>query len=301
MSSSVPEKPSPEPQLRQDVTLPGEEPLSALGQAAPSASPPVAAKAESSIVVSDLVRRFGDFTAVKGISFEVPRGSFFGFLGTNGAGKSTTIKMLSGVLQPTAGTATLLGRSILRDGVEIKKRIGVVPEESTLFEKLTGMEYLSFVARIYNLDFATLEHRGRELFNLLDMSTKQHTQISEYSKGMKKKLALAAALLYNPQILFLDEPFEGVDVVTTQILRRLLNELRLRGVTIFLTSHIIEIVQRLCTDFAIIHQGEIVYKGSLHKERVQEDPEGRTLEQLFLNLVTDSEAGERSLSWLDAF
>lgn len=255
-----------------------------------------------SIIIRDLKRTFGSFEAVKGVSLEVPKGAFFGFLGTNGAGKSTTIKMLSGILQPTGGSASLLGLDIVRDHVEVKRRIGVVPEESTLFERLTGFEYLIFVGRIHGLALKTITQRSEELFTLLDMKGKANTLINEYSKGMKKKLALAAALLYNPQVLFLDEPFEGVDVVTTQILRRLLNDLTQRGVTIFLTSHIIEIVQRLCTHFAIIHKGELVANGQLTDGIVNGDDQGRTLEQLFLHLVTDAEgANERQLSWLDHF
>lgn len=259
-----------------------------------SAGPP-------SIVVTDLKRTFGSFTAVKGISFEVRKGGFFGFLGTNGAGKSTTIKMLSGMLKPTSGSAMLGGFDVVRNPTAVKRIIGVVPEESTLFEWLSGYEYLTFVGQVHGLDSDTITKRAKELFHLLDMEQKGNVLVHQYSKGMKKKLALAAALLYNPQILFLDEPFEGVDVVTTQILRRLLQNLTERGVTIFLTSHIIEVVQRLCREFAIINDGQIISMGRLSDGKVVGDAEGRTLEQVFLSLVSNAESRERALSWLDDF
>jgi ABC-2 type transport system ATP-binding protein len=265
------------------------------------AAEPVADSSGSSIRVHELTRTFGSLTAVDRVSFEVPRGAFFGFLGTNGAGKSTTIRMLAGLLRPSSGTAELLGHDVVREPVEVKRRIGVVPEDAALFERLTGLEYLTFVGRMHGLSHETLQNRARELFMLLDMQGRESTLIQEYSKGMKKKIALAAALLYNPQILFLDEPFEGVDVLTSRLLRDLLRELTERGVTIFLTSHIIEVVQRLCTHFAIIHRGRLVAQGSLEDGRVREDAEERTLEEVFLGLVTDPEATQKRLSWLEQF
>lgn len=289
------ELPPPEPDL-----LP--EALAAEYLAPPlTTSPSPARSTAASIKVMGLTKRYGSFTAVDGVSFTVPEGSFFGYLGTNGAGKSTTIKMLAGMMRPSSGTARVLGLDVARSHVEVKRRVGVVPEESALFEWLTGREYLTFVGRIHGMERAVIERRTAELFHMLDMEEKSRTLINEYSKGMKKKVALAAALLYNPRILFLDEPFEGVDVVTTHLLRSLLRELTERGVTIFLTSHIIEIVQRLCTDFVIISHGKVLQQGELSEGRVLGDAAGRTLEQLFLDQVTDAERQSRHLTWLDEF
>jgi ABC-2 type transport system ATP-binding protein len=215
----------------------------------------------------DLVRRFGDFTAVDHVNLRVRRGGFFGFLGPNGAGKSTTIKMLTGLLAPTSGSIRVLSRDLVGEALEVKRRIGVVPEDLNLFERLTGAEMLTFTGRMYGMERAETASRAAELLALMELDTEPKKLVIEYSHGMKKKLSLACALIHRPEILFLDEPFEGVDALASRTLKNLLSKLTERGLTVFLTSHVLEIVERLCTDIAIISQGKLVATGSLDELR----------------------------------
>lgn len=256
---------------------------------------PASTPAEPAIVVEGLTRTFGDFTAVNGISFEVQRGSFFGFLGPNGAGKSTTIKMVTGLLAPTRGSVSILGYDIADDPIAVKKMIGVVPEDLNLFERLTGAEFLTFVGRMHELAPNTVAERTEELLNLMELEEKARSLIIEYSHGMRKKLSLAAALIHNPKVLFLDEPFEGVDAVAARAIKHLLERMRERGVTIFLTSHILEIVEKLCSDIAIISAGNIVASAPLAELRAQA---GTSLEDYFVNLVGGERRVADTLSWI---
>jgi ABC-2 type transport system ATP-binding protein len=255
----------------------------------------------------DLVRRFGDFTAVDQINLRVKRGSFFGFLGPNGAGKSTTIKMLTGLLGATSGKILVLGRDLQAEPLEVKKRIGVVPEDLNLFERLTGAEMLVFTARMYGLGKTQIAERTPELLELMELNNEPRKLIVEYSHGMKKKLSLACALIHRPEILFLDEPFEGIDAIASRTLKDLLSRLTARGLTVFLTSHVLEIVERLCSDIAIISQGKLLASGSLDELRkgirVEGDgqPEGPiSLEEYFIHIVGGMRnAGEEEvLQWL---
>ena len=256
------------------------------------------------IVTEKLTRRFGNLSAVDGIDLTVAAGQFFGFLGPNGAGKSTTIKMLTGLLAPTSGRMELLGLDFASHSIEVKRQIGVVPEGMGLFERLTGAEYLNFVGRMYGLDRTTTRQRAAELLEFMQLADRPKTMIADYSHGMQKKLALAAAVIHGPRILFLDEPFEGVDALAAGTLKALLGRMTERGVTIFLTSHVLEIVERLCSHVGIIHKGRIVAQGSLEELREGVPGEqGRqtTLEEIFLSIVgqggTDRPQMEE-LSWL---
>ena len=243
-----------------------------------------------------LTRYFGDFCAVDAIDLRVERGTFYGFLGPNGAGKSTTIKMLTGLLAPSEGGILVLGKNMLdsRQALEVKARVGVIPEDLALFDNLTAREYLTFVGRMYLLPRDTIRSRIDELLPLLGLESEEKKLTLEYSHGMKKKLALAAALLPNPDLLFLDEPFEGVDAVTSRVVRDLLAGYVARGSTVFLTSHVLEIVEKLCTHVGIIVKGELVEQASLETIR----KEG-TLEDRFLQRAgADTEAGHK-LTWLE--
>jgi len=262
----------------------------------------------------DLVRRFQDFVAVDNLNLKVGRGSFFGFLGPNGAGKSTTIKMLTGLLAPTSGQIRVLGRDLAAEPLEVKRRIGVVPEDLNLFERLTGAEMLAFTGRMYGLQKSEIAKRSLELLDLMELLSEPKKLIVEYSHGMKKKLSLACALIHRPEILFLDEPFEGIDAIASRTLKDLLSRLTARGLTVFLTSHVLEIVERLCSDIAIIAQGKLLAAGSLAELRkgIQLDDDGQqkglvgehagpiSLEEYFIHIV----GGERStgeeevLQWL---
>jgi ABC-2 type transport system ATP-binding protein len=259
---------------------------------------------EIAIATEKLTRKFGGLTAVDNVDLQVTAGQFFGFLGPNGAGKSTTIKMLTGLLAPTSGRMQLLGIDFSDDPVAVKRQIGVVPEGMGLFERLTGIEYLRFVGRMYGLDKPTTEKRADELLEFMQLADREKTLIADYSHGMQKKLALAAAVIHGPRILFLDEPFEGVDALAAGALKALLGRMTERGVTIFLTSHVLEIVERLCSHVAIIHRGRLVAQGSMEELRAGVpgvEGEKKTLEQIFLSIVGNS-GGEQSsleeLTWL---
>jgi ABC-2 type transport system ATP-binding protein len=259
---------------------------------------------DTAILTQKLTRRFGSLTAVDGVDLQVSAGQFFGFLGPNGAGKSTTIKMLTGLLAPTAGSMQLLGLDFTSHPVEVKRQIGVVPEGMGLFERLTGSEYLNFVGRMYGLDRPTTQRRSDELLEFMQLADRPKTMIADYSHGMQKKLALAAAVIHGPRILFLDEPFEGVDALAAGALKALLGRMTERGVTIFLTTHVLEIVERLCSHVAIIAKGRLVAQGSLEELRAgiaSEEGSKVTLEQIFLSIVDHGGMARpqlEDLSWL---
>jgi ABC-2 type transport system ATP-binding protein len=249
------------------------------------------------IETQGLTRNFDGFRAVDNIDVRVDRGTFYGFLGRNGAGKSTTIKMLTGLLSPTRGDVFVLGRDMRdpKQALDAKRHIGVIPENLSLFENLTAREYLTFTGRIHLLPRDTIRSRSEELLALLGLEKETKKLTIEYSHGMKKKLALAAALLPNPDLLFLDEPFEGVDAVTSHTIRDLLANFVSRGSTIFLTSHILEIVERLCTHVGIIVKGELVEQCSMADLR-----QGDSLENRFLQKAGADALAAPSLQWLEA-
>src|ERR1700758_3658240 len=241
-------------------------------------------------------RRFGDFTAVQDVNLTVAPGQFFGFLGPNGAGKSTTIKMLTGLLAPTSGSIQILGLDAIANPIEVKRQIGVVPEGLALFGRLTAAEYLRFVGRMYGLDAATTAARTTELLEFMALANETKKLVSDFSHGMQKKLALAAAVIHGPKVLFLDEPFEGVDAIASGTLKAMLQGMIARGATIFLTSHVLEIVERLCTHIAIIDRGRLIANGSLEELRAgvqavqarsadHAASQTLTLEQIFLSIV----------------
>jgi ABC-2 type transport system ATP-binding protein len=243
-----------------------------------------------------LTRRFGDFTAVDALDLRVERGTFYGFLGPNGAGKSMTIKMLTGLLAPSEGEIAVLGRDMLNSdqALDAKKHLGVIPENLALFDNLTGREYLTFVGRMHLLPRDTIRERIGELLPLLGLENEEKKVTLEYSHGMKKKLALAAALIPNPDLLFLDEPFEGVDAVTSHVIRDLLAGFVARGSTVFLTSHVLEIVEKLCTHVGIIVRGKLVEQAAIDDVRKQGGLEAR-----FLQVAGADAAAVRTLSWLE--
>jgi ABC-2 type transport system ATP-binding protein len=230
---------------------------------------------------------------VDGLSLTVPRGCFFGFLGPNGAGKSTTIRMLTGLIPPTSGSIELLGMSLPADGLAIKKRIGLVPDESLLFDRLTGSEFLEFVGRMYGLPRPVARERARALLGLFELEDNSRKLIAEYSKGMRKRVAMAASLIHHPDLYLMDEPFEGVDAVGARLMKDILLDQVQRGATIFLTSHVLEVVERLCDRVAIIHEGKIVTEGTLDELRAGSE----TLEDVFVRVVGAEKAFER-LEWL---
>jgi ABC-2 type transport system ATP-binding protein len=252
---------------------------------------------ELALETSGLRRVFGDLVAVDGIDLVVPRGSLYGFLGPNGAGKSTTIKCLTGLLRPSGGTMRILDMDPRTHDVEIKRKVGVMPEDLALFDRLTGAEILSFVGQVHGLDKGTLASRGEELLELMDLQDAAKSLVADYSHGMRKKLALSAALLPAPRLLFLDEPFEGIDAVASRQIKDLLASFVKGGGTIFLTSHILEIVERMSDQIGVIHNGKMVAQGSVEQLRANSG-DGKTLEEIFLGLVGADEGERATLDWL---
>ena len=261
----------------------------------------------AAIQTHGLTRRFGALTAVEDVTFTVATGQFFGFLGPNGAGKSTTIKMLTGLLEPTAGTIEILGKPFSAGALDLKRQIGVVPEGMALLGRLTAPEYLRFVGRMYGLERETVNRRTEELLEFMQLADERRKLVTDFSHGMQKKLALAAAVIHGPRVLFLDEPFEGVDAIAAGMLKTMLQGMINRGATIFLTTHVLEIVERLCSHVAIIHQGRLVANGSLEELRAgvastlpgTEREQRLTLEEMFLSIVgANGQESAQELSWL---
>jgi ABC-2 type transport system ATP-binding protein len=246
----------------------------------------------AAILVRGLKKAYGSVAAVQGVDLEVPRGSFFGFLGPNGAGKSTTIRMLTGLIPADSGSIEILGLQLPDDELEIKKRIGLVPDESLLFDRLTGAEFLEFVGRMYGLDRTTAIERATGLLDLLELANDRKI-IAEYSKGMRKRVAMAASLIHHPELFLMDEPFEGVDAVGARLMKDILLDQVHRGATVFLTSHVLEVVERLCDRIAIINHGAIVTSGTLAELRSS----GESLEDVFVRVVGAERELER-LDWL---
>jgi len=254
-----------------------------------------------------LTRTFGALTAVQDVTLTVASGQFFGFLGPNGAGKSTTIKMLTALLEPTAGSIEILGKPFSASALDLKRQIGVVPEGMALMGRLTAPEYLRFVGRMYGLERETVNRRTEELLEFMQLADERRKLITDFSHGMQKKLALAAAVIHGPRVLFLDEPFEGVDAIAAGMLKTMLQGMINRGATIFLTSHVLEIVERLCSHVAIIHQGRLVANGSIEDLRSgvastlpgTESEQRLTLEEIFLSVVgAGGQEAPQELSWL---
>jgi ABC-2 type transport system ATP-binding protein len=250
------------------------------------------------IVVRGLTKAFRQKLAVDGISFRVARGRFFGFLGPNGAGKSTTIKMLTGLLRPTAGEVEIEGRRLEDDLLGIKGVIGVLPEELPLYERLTGEEYLHFAGRMHGLSRDETRRRTDDLLDFLSLAEDRGRLIVDYSLGMKKKTALAAALIHNPRVLFLDEPLNGIDPISGRVVTDLLRRLASKGVTLFFTTHVLDVAERLCDEVAIIDHGRIVAQGSLAEIRAQREVgQDASLEDVFLKLVA-ADVRREDLTWI---
>lgn len=246
----------------------------------------------AALELKNVTKRFGDKLAVDDLSLTIGEGEFVGLLGRNGAGKSTTIKMATGLLEVTSGSITVLGLDIATKSLEARRLMGVMPEDMALLELLTGPQYLRFVGRMYGLEEGVIDARAKELFDTLDLNPGPRTLVTDYSFGMKKKLALCSALLHAPKLVFLDEPFEGIDAITNRTIKDILFSLQQKGVTLVLTSHILEVVERLCPRIAIIDEGKLKAFGT-------HDELGRgagTLESLFVGLVGGEQKG--SLSWL---
>jgi ABC-2 type transport system ATP-binding protein len=254
-------------------------------------------EAVPAIEITGLEKLYNGFHAVDGLTITVPQRCFFGFLGPNGAGKTTTIKMLMGLAQPDAGTIRVLGFPMPEHSLEIRREIGLVPDDSLLFDYLTGAEYLEFVGRLYGLPKPQAKDRGRELLQLFQLDENARKLIGEYSKGMRKRVAMAAALIHRPKLFLMDEPFEGVDAVGARLMKDILLEQVQHGATVFLTSHVLEVVERLCDEVAIINRGKLITQGTMADLRRQSAEGASTLEDIFVNIVGAERYAEK-LDWL---
>ena len=250
------------------------------------------AGADAAVQITGLRKSFGEKRAVAGVELTIPRGSFYGIVGPNGAGKSTTLKMATGLLRPDEGRVVIEGIDIWREPVEAKKRIGVLPEDLLLFERLTGQEVLAYSGLLRSMDRAVINSRADELLGVLGLGDARNLVVADYSQGMRKKIALAAALLHAPRVLFLDEPFESVDPVSSRTIRQVLERLTASGATVVFSSHVMETVERLCDQVAVMHLGQLVDYGPIARVR-----RGKRLEDAFVELV-GAPADAEGLEWL---
>src|SRR5580704_16940831 len=247
------------------------------------------------IVCDNLCRRFGDFTAVDDISLRVSEGEMFGFLGPNGAGKTTTIKMLTGLLNPTSGSAFVGGYNIVEQPLDAKRAYGYIPDNPYLYEKLTGKEFLNFMADLYSVTTSDRNSRVDDLLCLFALDTKGDSLIQGYSRGMRQKIALAGALIHSPKVIFLDEPTVGLDPQSARAMQDILKELCRRGVTVFISTHILEIAEKMCDRVAIVDHGRLIAGGTMHELRTAaasgdagdagSDARQQSLEDIFLSLT----------------
>jgi ABC-2 type transport system ATP-binding protein len=245
------------------------------------------------VTVRALTKRYGEKLAVNQLDLDVPRGCFFGIVGPNGAGKTTTIRMLTGLLRPDAGQVRVESHDVWADPVAAKSRIGVLPDEFRLFDRLTGAELLDYCGLLRGLPPATVAERAGELLDVLDLRAAADTLVVDYSTGMRKKVALAAALLHGPTVLFLDEPFEAIDPVSTRVIRSVLERFTGTGNTVLFSSHVMEVVERLCDRIAVVHEGRVIAEGATDELRA-----GRRLEDVFVELVGAGDTDEGVLGWL---
>ena len=247
------------------------------------------------VQIEGLWKRFGEHVAVSGVSLELPAGHFIGLVGPNGAGKTTTLSMVTGLLRPDTGTIRVAGHNVWTDPVTVKSRIGVLPEGLRLFERLSGRELLLYTGQLRGLPKAEVERRAGQLLDVLDLSASQHKLVVDYSTGMRKKIGLASALLHNPEVLFLDEPFEGVDPVSAQTIRRVLERYTDSGATVVFSSHVMELVESLCDWVAVMAAGRIRAQGPVAQVR----GDAPSLQEAFLELVgMGDRAEQQGLDWL---
>ncbi len=248
---------------------------------------------EPAIEVRGLRKSFGEKAAVAGVDLEIAAGSLAGLVGPNGAGKTTSLSMMTGLLRPDAGKVVINGLDVWADPVAVKAVIGVVPADARLFERLSGAETLEYAGRLRGLPAAEARSRAAQLLDVLDLTADSKRLVADYSTGMRKKAALGCALIHNPSVLFLDEPLEGVDPVSADVIRRLLTRLTASGSTVLFSSHVMELVEQVCDHVSVIDKGKIVVTGTTAKVRG-----GKTLQQAFIDLVGPRSSEEEGLSWL---
>ncbi len=242
------------------------------------------------IELKELTRQFGQTMAVDHVSLSIPEGQICGYLGPNGAGKTTTVKMLTGLIHPTEGSASVAGYDILEDSLRMKRSIGYVPESGALYTSLTPFEYLTFIGRLYGMEYGTIGTRIEQFGDFLRLENHLHQRMTEFSKGMKQKVVIAASLIHNPSILFLDEPLGGLDANTALMLKEMIRNLASEGKTVFYCSHILEVVEQLCDRVVILDKGKVLADGSV--EQLKEMTARSSLEAVFSRLTHDEDLSE---------
>ena len=236
-----------------------------------------------------LSKHFGKVKAVDSLDLKVKKGEIFGFLGPNGAGKTTTIKLMTGLLKPTSGTVKVMGNDILDEPIEAKSNIGLIPDEPKIYEKLTGREFLRFVGNIFNMDAGSIEKKTSELLEIFDLDEKAEDLIGSYSHGMKQKITIAGALIHSPRVLFFDEPTVGLDPKSARTIKDILRIRAQAGDCIFISTHILEIAEKMCDRVGIIQNGRLLVVGSMDELRKISKEEKSSLEEIFLELTGGEE------------
>jgi len=244
------------------------------------------------IKLTQLSKKYGSFTAVDEIDLEVPKGELFGFLGPNGAGKTTTLRMIAGILRPTGGLVEIGGIDVAKDPIAAKMKLGFIPDRPFIYEKLTGAEFLRFVAGLYDQEGPTVEHRARELLALFDLEEWRDELVESYSHGMRQKLIISSAFVHRPEVIVVDEPMVGLDPKAARILKDLFREYTRRGHTIMMSTHTLEVAESLCDRIAIIQVGRIRASGTMTELRRHSAGGGAGLEDIFLKLTGENAARE---------
>jgi ABC-2 type transport system ATP-binding protein len=244
------------------------------------------------IKLVQLVKKYGDFTAVDGIDLDVPRGELFGFLGPNGAGKTTTLRMIAGILRPTSGSVEIAGIDIAAQPIAAKMKLGFIPDRPFIYEKLTGAEFLRFVAGLYDQEGPTVEHRARELMALFDLEEWRDELVESYSHGMRQKLIISSAFVHRPEVIVVDEPMVGLDPKAARILKDLFREYTRRGHTIMMSTHTLEVAESMCDRIAIIQSGKLRAAGTMADLRKHATAGAEGLEDIFLKLTGENAARE---------
>jgi len=246
------------------------------------------------IRLNDLTKRYGTFTAVNHVNLVVPQGELFGFLGPNGAGKTTTLRMIAGILRPSSGTVTIGSIDIQDDPIGAKAKLGFIPDRPFVYDKLTGAEFLRFVAALYGQDGPEVDHRIEELLELFELAPWKDELTESYSHGMRQKLIISSALVHRPAVIVVDEPMVGLDPRSAKLLKVLFRQFVDRGGTVLMSTHTLEVAEAMCDRIAIIQEGNIVTRGTMAELRAESGDEGLSLEDLFLRRTGGAETGELS-------
>ena len=250
------------------------------------------------IRLTSLTKRYGGFTAVDGLSLEIPAGTLFGFLGPNGAGKTTTLRMIAGILKPTSGVVEIAGEDIQRNPLGAKARLGYIPDRPFVYDKLTGAEFLRFTAALFGQEGPTIEHRISELLELFELTPWRDELTESYSHGMRQKLIISSALVHRPEVIVVDEPMVGLDPKSGRLLKDLFRRFVEQGGTVLMSTHTLEIAEGMCDRIAIVRNGKLIAHGTMAELREQHAAGDATLEELFLKLTGG--LSERELSDLFA-